>query len=138
MALTKPDETENPTKSRALSILGPGLINAIGEARKWPSGLARQPLQAKAFYATLAIATLVGVGLNFTLFNPIQALFWSAAGGRRHDRCGSRYDRHCSPIAQVLSRNSAALRRQRFAILQVLLRNYDQERVRVIFVHIQT
>jgi len=40
--------------------------------------LARQPLQAKAFYATLAIATLVGVALNFTSFNPIQALFWSA------------------------------------------------------------
>jgi Mn2+/Fe2+ NRAMP family transporter len=26
----------------------------------------------------LAIATLVGVALNFTPFNPIQALFWSA------------------------------------------------------------
>jgi Mn2+/Fe2+ NRAMP family transporter len=26
----------------------------------------------------LAIATLVGVALNFTSFNPIQALFWSA------------------------------------------------------------
>jgi Mn2+/Fe2+ NRAMP family transporter len=71
-----------------LGILGTGLLAvpvlagsaayAIGEARKWPTGLARQPLQAKAFYATLAIATLVGVALNFTSFNPIQALFWSA------------------------------------------------------------
>jgi Mn2+/Fe2+ NRAMP family transporter len=71
-----------------LGILGTGLLAvpilagsaayAIGEARKWPTGLARQPLQAKAFYATLAIATLVGIALNFTSFNPIQALFWSA------------------------------------------------------------
>jgi Mn2+/Fe2+ NRAMP family transporter len=36
------------------------------------------PLQAKAFYATVAIDTLTGVALNFTSFNPIQALFWSA------------------------------------------------------------
>jgi Mn2+/Fe2+ NRAMP family transporter len=41
-------------------------------------GLSSEPLQAKAFYATLAIATLVGIALNFTSFNPIQALFWSA------------------------------------------------------------
>jgi Mn2+/Fe2+ NRAMP family transporter len=71
-----------------LGILGTGLLAvpvlagsaayAIGEARKWPTGLARQPFQAKAFYATLAIATLVGVALNFTSLDPIQALFWSA------------------------------------------------------------
>jgi Mn2+/Fe2+ NRAMP family transporter len=71
-----------------LGILGTGLLAvpvlagsaayAIGEAWKWPTGLARQPLQAKAFYTTIAIATLVRVALNFTSFNPIQALFWSA------------------------------------------------------------
>jgi Mn2+/Fe2+ NRAMP family transporter len=71
-----------------LGILGTGLLAvpvlagsatyAIGEARKWPTGLTRLPLQAKAFYATLAMATLVGIALNFTSFNPIQALFWSA------------------------------------------------------------
>jgi Mn2+/Fe2+ NRAMP family transporter len=71
-----------------LGILGTGLLAvpvlagsaayAIGEARKWPTGLARQPLQAKAFYVTLATAILVGVALNSTSFNPIQALFWSA------------------------------------------------------------
>jgi Mn2+/Fe2+ NRAMP family transporter len=71
-----------------LGILGTGLLAvpvlagsaafAIGESRKWPTGLARQPLEAKAFYATLAIATLIGVALNFTPLDPIQALFWSA------------------------------------------------------------
>ena len=38
MALAKPDETENPAKSRALSILGPGLIT--GASDDDPSGIA--------------------------------------------------------------------------------------------------
>jgi Mn2+/Fe2+ NRAMP family transporter len=38
MAVTKPDETENPAKSRALSILGPGLIT--GASDDDPSGIA--------------------------------------------------------------------------------------------------
>ena len=72
----------------ALGIIGTGLLAvpvlagsaayAIGEARKWPVGLARQPMQAKAFYATVVIATLLGMILNFTPVNPIKALYWSA------------------------------------------------------------
>ncbi|MFL5531592.1 MAG: NRAMP family divalent metal transporter, partial [Gemmatimonadales bacterium] len=72
----------------ALGIVGTGLLAvpvlagsaayAIGEARKWPVGLARQPMEAKAFYATVALATLVGMILNFTPVNPIKALYWSA------------------------------------------------------------
>src|SRR3954469_15132650 len=58
----------------ALGIVGTGLLAvpvlagsaayAIGEARKWPVGLAGQPMEAKAFYATVALATLVGMGLD--------------------------------------------------------------------------
>ncbi|HEX2366889.1 MAG TPA: divalent metal cation transporter, partial [Bradyrhizobium sp.] len=72
----------------ALGIVGTGLLAvpvlagsaayAVGEARKWPVGLARRPLQAKAFYATVALATLVGVLINFSPINPIKALYWSA------------------------------------------------------------
>lgn len=72
----------------ALGVIGTGLLAipvlagsaayAIGEARKWPVGLARQPMEAKAFYATVAIATLVGMILNFTPINPIKALYWTA------------------------------------------------------------
>jgi Mn2+/Fe2+ NRAMP family transporter len=51
---------------------------AVGEALKWPTGLERKPLQAKGFYTILAVATLIGLGLNFTPINPIKALFWSA------------------------------------------------------------
>jgi NRAMP (natural resistance-associated macrophage protein)-like metal ion transporter len=72
----------------ALGIIGTGLLAvpvlagsaayAVGEARKWPVGLGRKPKQAKAFYATLTIATMIGVALNFSPINPIRALYWSA------------------------------------------------------------
>jgi NRAMP (natural resistance-associated macrophage protein)-like metal ion transporter len=72
----------------ALGIVGTGLLAvpvlagsaayAIGEACQWPVGLARQPLEAKAFYATVALATLIGVGINFTSVDPVQVLYWSA------------------------------------------------------------
>ncbi len=51
---------------------------ALGEALGWPTGLSRRPRDAKAFYGTIAVATLVGVFINFVHLDPIKALFWSA------------------------------------------------------------
>jgi NRAMP (natural resistance-associated macrophage protein)-like metal ion transporter len=72
----------------ALGIVGTGLLAvpvlagsaayAVGEALKWRTGLGRKPNRAKAFYATIAVATLGGVGINFVDIDPIKALFWSA------------------------------------------------------------
>jgi Mn2+/Fe2+ NRAMP family transporter len=72
----------------ALGIVGTGLMAvpvlagsaayAIGEALRWPVGLARRPKEARAFYATLAVATVGGTILNFLPFDPIRALYWSA------------------------------------------------------------
>jgi Mn2+/Fe2+ NRAMP family transporter len=72
----------------ALGIVGTGLLAvpvlagsaayAIGEALQWPVGLDRKPLQARAFYATIAAATLIGMALNYLPINPIKALFWTA------------------------------------------------------------
>jgi NRAMP (natural resistance-associated macrophage protein)-like metal ion transporter len=72
----------------ALGIVGTGLLSvpvlagsaayALGEARRWPVGLSRQPKQAKAFYAAIAIATLVGAIANVLKVSPIKALIWSA------------------------------------------------------------
>jgi Mn2+/Fe2+ NRAMP family transporter len=72
----------------ALGVIGTGLLSvpvlagsaayAVGEARKWPTGLARQPMEAKAFYAVICIATIVGMIMNFTPIDPIRALHWSA------------------------------------------------------------
>jgi len=72
----------------ALGIIGTGLLAvpvlagsaayALGEALDWPTGLARRPLEAKAFYTTIAAATLIGIAINFVAIDPIKALFWSA------------------------------------------------------------
>ena len=45
---------------------------------EWPIGLQRKLDKAWGFYATLCVATLLGVALDFTSINPIKALFWSA------------------------------------------------------------
>ncbi len=62
----------------AVPVLGGSAAYAIGEARRWPVGLARKPMEAKAFYGALAVASLVGIAINFMPISPIRALFWSA------------------------------------------------------------
>jgi NRAMP (natural resistance-associated macrophage protein)-like metal ion transporter len=72
----------------AMGIVGTGLLAvpvlagasayAIGEACKWPVGLSRKPRHAKAFYTTLVLACILGMGILFTPINPIKALYWSA------------------------------------------------------------
>ncbi|HUW80676.1 MAG TPA: divalent metal cation transporter [Acidocella sp.] len=72
----------------ALGIIGTGLLAlpvlagsaayAVGEAFKWPVGLAFKANRAKAFYGTIAAAMVIGSLLNFSPLNPIKALFWSA------------------------------------------------------------
>jgi Mn2+/Fe2+ NRAMP family transporter len=72
----------------AAGIIGTGLLTlpvlagsaayAVGELFSWRVGLARRPSQAKAFYAVIAAASLIGVGLNFTSIDPVKALYWSA------------------------------------------------------------
>ena len=62
----------------AVPVLAASGAYALGEALGWTTGLDRKPLDAKAFYVTIAISTLVGVGINFVGLDPIKALFWSA------------------------------------------------------------
>ncbi|MDW6022334.1 divalent metal cation transporter [Mesorhizobium sp. BAC0120] len=72
----------------ALGIVGTGLLAvpvlaasaayAIGEARRWPVGLSRQPREAVAFYSTLAAATGLGVAITLSPIDPIKALYWTA------------------------------------------------------------
>ena len=72
----------------ALGIIGTGLLAvpvlagsaayALGELAGWHVGLARRPVRARAFYGTIAVATVVGGGLNLLPIDPIKALFWSA------------------------------------------------------------
>ena len=62
----------------AVPVLAGSAAYAIGEALRWPVGLARRPKEARAFYATLAVATAGGTVLNFLPFDPMRALYWSA------------------------------------------------------------
>jgi NRAMP (natural resistance-associated macrophage protein)-like metal ion transporter len=72
----------------ALGIIGTGLLSvpvlagsaayALGEARRWPVGLSRPPRDATAFYATIAIATLLGALENVASLKPLEALVWAA------------------------------------------------------------
>jgi Mn2+/Fe2+ NRAMP family transporter len=72
----------------AAGVIGIGLLSvpvlagsaayALGEALGWPTGLSRLPRDAKAFYSTIAAATLIGILINFLDIDPIKALFWSA------------------------------------------------------------
>jgi NRAMP (natural resistance-associated macrophage protein)-like metal ion transporter len=72
----------------ALGIIGTGLLSvpvlagsaayALGEVRRWPVGLSRPPRHAKAFYGTIALATLLGALENVASFKPLKALVWAA------------------------------------------------------------
>jgi NRAMP (natural resistance-associated macrophage protein)-like metal ion transporter len=72
----------------AVGIIGIGLLAvpvlagsgtyALGEALGWTTGLDRKPLDAKAFYGTIAVSTLIGILINYVGLDPIKALFWSA------------------------------------------------------------
>ena len=72
----------------ALGIIGTGLLAlpvlagsaayALGEAMRWPVGLAQKAGRARGFYGTIVAATVIGALLNFTPLDPIKALFWSA------------------------------------------------------------
>jgi NRAMP (natural resistance-associated macrophage protein)-like metal ion transporter len=72
----------------ALGIVGTGLLAvpvlagsaayAVGETLHWKVGLGRLPHEAKAFYALIAVATLLGIAINLVKIDPIKALFWSA------------------------------------------------------------
>ncbi len=72
----------------AAGILGTGLLAvpvlagsaayAVSEAFAWREGLELRPTQAKCFYGAIAVATLAGIGLNFTRLDPVKALYWSS------------------------------------------------------------
>jgi len=62
----------------AVPVLAGSAAYALGEALGWPTGLSRLPRDAKAFYCTIAAATLIGIFINFLDIDPIKALFWSA------------------------------------------------------------
>ena len=62
----------------AVPVLTGSSAYAIAEAFDWKYGLSKKPKQAKHFYMVIAVSTLIGMLINFTGINPIQALFWTS------------------------------------------------------------
>jgi len=72
----------------AVGIIGTGLLAvpvlagsaafAVGESHGWKTGLEFKPYQAMRFYGIIVAATFIGVAMDWSNLNPIQALFWSA------------------------------------------------------------
>jgi Mn2+/Fe2+ NRAMP family transporter len=62
----------------AVPVLAGSAAYAVGEAMQWRVGLSRDVFHAKRFYMILALATVLGVAMNFAHLNMIRALFWTA------------------------------------------------------------
>jgi NRAMP (natural resistance-associated macrophage protein)-like metal ion transporter len=72
----------------AVGIIGTGLLAVpvlagsaaygVAETFRWHASLQKKPEQAPRFYGILAVASLLGLALNFMKVDPIQALYWSA------------------------------------------------------------
>ena len=62
----------------ALPVLAGSAAYALGEAIGWRVGLAQKAGRAPAFYAAIALATLIGAVIALSPVEPVKALFWSA------------------------------------------------------------
>jgi Mn2+/Fe2+ NRAMP family transporter len=72
----------------SLGIIGTGLLAipvlagssayAVGEMRGWKTGLDNKPWQARGFYLVIALAVVLGIGMDYSGLDPIKALYWSA------------------------------------------------------------
>ena len=72
----------------AVGIIGTGLLAvpvlagstayAVAESFGWKEGLGRKLSEAKAFYATIVVATLGSVAVTMLGLDPVRALYWSA------------------------------------------------------------
>ena len=62
----------------AVPVLAGSAAYAVAEASAGRSGWPGESREAKAFYGTIAVATLIGVAINFIGVDPMKALFWSA------------------------------------------------------------
>ena len=61
-----------------MPVLAGSAAYAVGETFGWRASLECKPREAPQFYAVLAAATVLGLGLNFFRLDPIRALYWSA------------------------------------------------------------
>jgi NRAMP (natural resistance-associated macrophage protein)-like metal ion transporter len=62
----------------AVPVLAGSTAYAVAETFGWREGLGRRVVQARAFYALIAVSILVGVAMDFVGVGPIRALYLAA------------------------------------------------------------
>jgi NRAMP (natural resistance-associated macrophage protein)-like metal ion transporter len=72
----------------SLGLIGAGMLGvpvlagscayAVAEAANWKGSLEDKPELAHGFYAVIAVAMGLGLGLNYAGFDAVKMLFWSA------------------------------------------------------------
>jgi NRAMP (natural resistance-associated macrophage protein)-like metal ion transporter len=62
----------------AVPVLAGSVAYGVAEAFRWRASLESKPGKAREFYLVIALATIIGMALNFVGLNPIRALYWSA------------------------------------------------------------
>jgi Mn2+/Fe2+ NRAMP family transporter len=62
----------------AVPVLAGSCAYAVAEAAAWRSSLDQPPRRARKFYGVLAVATAIGVALDYAGFDAIKMLFTSA------------------------------------------------------------
>jgi NRAMP (natural resistance-associated macrophage protein)-like metal ion transporter len=72
----------------SLGIIGTGLLAvpvlagsaayAISESQGWKIGLEHPAREAVGFYSVIGLATVLGLAVDYSPFDPVKALFWSA------------------------------------------------------------
>ena len=62
----------------AIPTLSGSAAYAIAETFSWRQGIDAPVQQARGFYTVVAVAMIVGVGMDFADLNPVKTLYWSA------------------------------------------------------------
>src|SRR5689334_1121404 len=62
----------------AVPVLAGSSAYAVAESMAWAASLGAAPRRVRKFYAVLAVAVLVGIGLDYIGLNAVQMLFYSA------------------------------------------------------------
>jgi NRAMP (natural resistance-associated macrophage protein)-like metal ion transporter len=62
----------------AVPVLAGSAAYAVSEMFGWAGSLDARPNDARAFYATIAVATLLGAALSLVGLDPVRALYWAA------------------------------------------------------------
>jgi Mn2+/Fe2+ NRAMP family transporter len=62
----------------AVPVLAGSAAYAVGEAFRFRVGFDEPPRRAIGFYATLTLATAIGLAMGMLKIDPIKALYWSA------------------------------------------------------------